>query len=277
MEMSYICRPMQKVLFIVIAAFLFVGCTDYSKVLKSKDYNLKFEKAKEYFHKGSCSKALPLLEELLSLFRLTSKGEDVYYYYAKTNYCIGEYYVAGYYFKSFVKTYPGSTRTEECHFLGAMCNVMNSPEPTLDQTDTKRAIDDLQMFMNRYPESPRQDTCDNLVKGLRNKLETKAMDGAKLYYQLERYNSAKVTFGNILIDYPDTEFKEEVLFMMVKSSYKLADNSIESKKEERFKETMKSYHKFANAFPESQDLKEAESFYYASLKELERIKTKNEL
>ena len=275
--MNYICRPMRNLVFILISLFLFTGCSEYSKILKSKDYNLKFEKAKEYFNDGQCSKALPLLEELLSLFRLTSQGEDVYYYYAQTNYCIGEYYVAGYYFKSFVKTYPGSKRVEECQFLGAMCNVMNSPEPALDQTETSKAIDELQTFMNRYPESPRQDTCNTLVKTLRQKLETKAMNGAKLYYQLERYNSAKVAFGNVLVDFPDTRFKEEVLFMIVKSSFLLADNSIESKKEERYKETIKSYHKFANAFPNSKELNEAESLYYASLKELEKIKTKNEL
>lgn len=276
-EINYICRPMNKVLVIIISGILALGCSDYSKILKSKDYNLKFEKAKEYYHDGECSKALPLLEELLSLFRLTAKGEDVYYYYAKTNYCSKEYFVAAYYFKNFVKTYPGSERAEECLFLGAMCNVLNSPKPTLDQTETIKAINDLQLFMNRYPESSQQDTCNTIIQGLRKKLEVKALNSAKLYYHMERYNSAQVALGNLLIDYPDTQFKEEILFLMVKASFMLADNSIQVKKEERFKETLKSYYKFADAFPDSDEFKEAEGFYNTALKELDKIKTNQEL
>lgn len=264
---------MRNLFAIIIAVFLLTGCTEYSKVLKSNDYNLKFEKAKEYYHSGDCTKALPLLEELLSLFRLTSKGEDVYYYYAQTNYCIGEYYIAGYYFKSFVKTYPGSPRAEECSFLGAMCNVKNSPEPALDQSETRKAIDELQLFMNRYPNTPKQDTCNALIRTLRNKLEIKALRGAKLYYQMEQYKAATVSLKNVLIDYPDTRYKEEVMLYIVKSNYMLASNSIESKKEERYTETIESYRKFANAFQTSGKLKEAEMMYIDSVEQLEKIKS----
>ncbi len=256
---------------IVALSLLITGCTEYAKILKSSDYNLKFEKAKEYYNEGECAKALPLLEELLSLFRLTAKGEDVYYYYAQTNYCMGEYFIAGYYFKSFVKTYPGSPRAEECAFLGAMCNVKNSPSVSLDQSETVKAIDELQLFMDRYPETDKLDTCNSLIKSLRVKLETKALNSAKLYFKMEQYKAATITFKNVLVDYPDTQFKEEVLFFAFKSNYMLAINSIQNKKEERFRETIKSYHKFADAFPESRFLKEAGNMYDATVEELEEL------
>ncbi|MDA8556887.1 hypothetical protein N9K77_02145, partial [bacterium] len=50
--------------------------------------------SKESWFFGKCYKSLPLLEELMSYFRMTSKGEDVYYYYAKNQYCMGDYYLA---------------------------------------------------------------------------------------------------------------------------------------------------------------------------------------
>ena len=148
---------------------------------------------------------------------------------------------------------------------------MNSPEPSLDQTETKKAIDELQLFMNRYPNTAKMDTCNSLVKTLRDKLEVKALDGAKLYFQMEQYKAAKVALKNVLVDYPDTKYKDDVLLYMVKSNYNLAVNSIDSKKEERFKETIKSYHTFADAFQGSSKLKEAESMYNTAVKELEKI------
>lgn len=256
----------------IIAAFLFVQCSDYNKILKSKDYNLKFTKAVEYYEQGDCSKALPLLEELLSLYRLTSKGEDVYYYYAKTNYCLGEYFVANYYFRSFVKTYPGSPRAEECAFLGAMCNVKNSPVWSLEQSETVNAIESLQLFMNRYPESSKRDSCESIIGSLRDKLEKKAFEGASVYYKMENYKAASVAFKNVLQDYPDTGYKEDLLFLIVKSDYLLAQNSIDKKKDDRYRESIESYLKFADAFPESTKLKEAEVYYNRAMAALGRTK-----
>lgn len=232
---------------------------------------MKYNKAVEYYNEGDCGKALPLFEELVSLYRLTEKGEDVYYYYAHTNYCLREYFVANYYFKSFVKTYPGSPKAEECAFMSAMCKVKNSPSPSLDQTETSKAIDELQLFMNRYPTSQHVDSCNNLILKLRDKLETKAINGAKLYMQMENYKSASVAFANVLKDFPDTKYKEEAMFLTLKSNFLLADNSIESKKFERFKETINSYRKFASLFPESKYSREAESYFTASNKRLEDL------
>ena len=53
------------------------------------------ELEKEYYEKNQCYRSLPLLDELMSYFRMTNKGEEVYYYYAKTQYCMGDYYLAG--------------------------------------------------------------------------------------------------------------------------------------------------------------------------------------
>ena len=103
-----------------------LSCSDYNKILKGTDYNLKYEKLWSTMKITSVTNPLPLLEELMSYFRMTTKGEDVYYYYAKNQYCMGDYYLAGYYFKRFVKNFPQSSRVEECAFNSAICLMMNS-------------------------------------------------------------------------------------------------------------------------------------------------------
>jgi len=251
---------------------LLISCSEYNKVLKGSDYNLKFEKAIEYYNNDQCYKSLPLLEELMSYFRMTSKGEDVYYYYAKNHYCMGDYYLAGYYFKRFVKNFPQSVRVEECAFNSAVCLMMNSPDYYLDQSESYKAIDEFQLFMSKYPNSYLVDSCDKMVSDLRGRLERKSFEKGKLYFKMEKFRSATIALNTTILEFPDTEFKEEVLFLILKSNFLFASNSVESKKVERFEESIKSYYTFVDSFKNSKFVNEAESFYLSTIDELEKLK-----
>ena len=154
--------------------------------------------------------------------------------------------------------------------MSANCKVQASPKSSLDQTYTMGAINELQSFMNRYPATTRKDTCNLIIDNLRDKLEIKAFESAKLYYHMESYEAATVTFANMLSDYPDTDYREEALYLMVMSNYNLALNSVDQKKVERFEETIKSYTKFVDNFPSSKKLKELESFYTNALEEIKK-------
>ena len=62
--------------------------------------------------------------------------------------------------------------------------------------------------------------------------------------------------------------KHEVITVQI-----VADsNSVETKKVQRFEETIKSYHNFVDSFGRSGRLKDAENYYLSSLKELEKLK-----
>ena len=268
-------RFMQKVQnfilsFLLIVA-LFVGCSDYNKILKGNDYELKYKTAVELYKKGDCMKALPLFDELTSMYRFTSKGEEVFYYYAHTSFCVDDYPVAEYYFKSFVKSYPNSKHAEECAFMAAICKQRESPYYNLDPTSTKQAIDELQLFLNKYPESSYKDTCNLLMDKMRDKLEKKYYEQAKLYYNTENYKSAAVAFENLVKDYPDNEYVEESYYYIVKANYWYAFNSIDSKKSERYSETIKSYLTFVGYFKNSKYLRELENLYNNSLEQIEKL------
>ena len=157
--------------------------------------------------------------------------------------------MAAYYFKNFIKTYPTSSHAEECAFLTAYCYYLNSPEPSLDQSNTLKAIEELKLFANRYPKSDKVAECNNLIDMLRDKLEVKAFNNSKLYFHLTYYKAAVVAFNNLIKDYPDTRFKEEAYFFILKSNYLLALNSIESKRKERFENTLSAYNDFEEYRP----------------------------
>ena len=253
-------------------AIVFAGCSKYQRILKSNDFEKKFEVATAYYENGKYQKAFPLYEELITVFRGTSKAEDVYYYYAYCNYKLGDYMLAGYHFDNFVRTFPRSERAEDAQFMNAKCYFLDSSEPSLDQASTKKAVDELQIFINKYPESPKVDECNDLMDRLRFKLETKAYNGAKLYYSLKEYKAAIFALRNTLGDFPDTRHREEISFMILRSSYMLADNSVEAKKIERFESTLRECDAFMEKYPRSSDLKNAESIKEDSRKELLKLR-----
>lgn len=274
-HMYYICRMFWKILVGALLIAMLGGgltsCSKYNKLLKSQDVELKYEKALEYYAEEDYQRALPLFEELIAVTRGTSRSETVYYHYAYCYYGIRDFYLASFYFDTFAKTYPNSDKVEECTFMSAYCHYMNSPITSLDQSDTKRAIDKFQLFLEKYPETHRKDTCNALVGELVGKLETKAFENAALYHQIQQYKSAVVALNNVLKDYPNTEYKEEVLFMILESNYLLATRSVESKKHDRLKNTVKSYHNFVDSFPNSQKVGKAENIFENTVRELERI------
>ena len=240
---------------------LTTSCSKFQHALKSNDMNLKYESAEKYYQKEDYYRALQLLEELMTVYRGTSRGEQVYYYYAYSNYHIGDYIMASYHFNNFLTSYPTSKYSEEIQYMYAYCFYLDSPNPSLDQTSSLDAIDKFQLFINRYPKSPRVAEANQLIDELRMKLETKAFNNAKLFYKTDNYKSAVTALQNVLIDFPASIYKEEILYLVFKSSYYFAVNSIESKQLLRLNDSKENYLKLVDAFPQSKYLREAEHLF----------------
>jgi len=213
--------------------------------------DFKYEKAVEYFNDGEYEKAYPLFDELLILYRGSEKAADVYYYYAMCSFEIGDYILAAYHFKNFAKTFPTHTKTEMAYYMVGFCHYLESPEFSLDQDYTFRAINDLQLFANLYPSSDMLLSTNELIEELRAKLEKKSFERAMQYFNMEYYQSAVVSFDNVIDDYPDTEFREEAMFHKCIAAFKLAENSISEKQLQRYIESRTAFLDFTEYFPES--------------------------
>jgi outer membrane protein assembly factor BamD len=257
--------------FILLSSMLAISsCSSYNKLVKSTDYNKKYDAAIDYYDKKEYTKALGLLEELVSIYRGTAKGEKIMYYYAYSTFAIGDYLLAGYHFNNFVKTFPATDKTEECAYMNAYCYYLESPRYSLDQTDTKNAIKEMQSFINKYPESKRKEECNNLILKLREKLEMKYYEISKQYYFLEDFNAAITSFEILLKDYPDTKYREELMYLLVKTNYVYASKSINRKKIERFNAAIDSYNKFVSYFPANSKYgQELEGYFSNAKKQLE--------
>jgi outer membrane protein assembly factor BamD len=264
-------RFFNVLVFLVSFAWVLSGCSEYNKVLKSTDINYKFTKAKEYYDSAYYYKSLPILEELIGLTRGTQQAEEVYFMYAKSHFGVKDYYLANYYLKTFTKTFANSPKAEDCLFLAAECSYELSPTYSLDQTDTRNALDEYQIFLDKYPNSHLKDSANHQMERLNLKLERKAYENAYQFAKTLKYKAATSALKDFLKDYPGSVYREEAMYLIVKCQYMLADGSIEEKKLERMRAVAENYRTFAAAFPESKFLSDAESYFRKSEKQVEKL------
>ena len=246
---------------LLFVTVLFSACSDYQKILKGTDYTLKRKTAIELYQKKDYQRAYPLLEELVAFTRGTASAEDIYFYYCYCNYYLDDLVTAGYHFEQFAKTYPASERAEEAAYMHAYCYYLGSPHYSLDQTNSQRAIEEMQLFINNYPNSTRINTCNELIDKLRVKLEKKDFEHAALYYRMMDYKAATLAMKNFLEQYPASQYKEEAMFTIIKASFLLAENSVETKKMERYKAVMDEYNSFFDKFATGKYADQAKSIY----------------
>ena len=232
---------MKKFLALFTIVLLFSSCSEYQKALKSEDVGVKFEVATKKYEAKKYNKAIRLFEQIAPVYKGKPQAEKMFYMYCQSLYKTKQYYLAGYQFESFVSSYPKSQKIEEASFLGAKCFVQLSPVYSLDQTDTYKAVDKLQNFIDTYPESQSLAEANVMAKTLREKLEKKAYENAKIYNTISDYKAAMVAFDNFIINFPGTPYKEKALYYKLDSAYNLAINSIPSKMEDRLKNAKQAY------------------------------------
>lgn len=260
---------------IACVLFLLASCGgDYRKIQRSTNSEAKYNAAVAYYKSGNYLKALPLFETLISVYRGTDREQDVYYYYAYTNFKLNDYVMAGFYFSSFYHTFPHAPRAEECEYMNAYCDYLDSPAYNLDQTDTKKSIEAFQTFVDDYPNSIRLKEADKYIDQLNAKLERKYFEISKLYYTIEYYHAASVSLTNYIKSYPNSQYDEEASFLIIKSDYLYAINSVLNKKSERLQNVIDTYLKFIDAYPKSNYLSEAQKLYDNSVTLKSQLNTK---
>lgn len=240
-------------LYIVLIILVLVSsCGEYEKLLKSSDYDLKRDKAKEYYAEGQYVKATELFRQILPRYRATEEAEELNWMNAQSYYGMKDFFMAGSYYKSFIDQFPFGVHAEEAYFLAGMCDYKISPRPELDQENTLNAIEGFNIFINKFPNSARVEEARTLVKELEDKLVNKSYLSARLYYDRGQYKAAIVALSNSLKEYADTKYREEMLFLKMNSLFLYAEKSYVNKQRERYQDTMDDYYSFMEEFPESQ-------------------------
>ncbi len=258
----------RKLIYIIVVSIVLFSCSEYEKVLKSTDADLKYKKAMEYYADEDFGRALTIFEQIQMVTRGTPKNDTVLFYLANCYYQQNDFILAGSNYKNFTRIYANSPFAEQAEFMVGYCNYMMSPRAELDQTETLLAIESFRLFMVKYPYSEKVADCKKLITELNEKLVKKSYLSAKLYYDLGDFKSSIIALNNSLADFPDTKYREEMMFLILKSNYLLAEGSVESKKRARYQSTLDEYYSFISEFPESDFRKEVNKIYQDTVDKL---------
>ena len=259
----YFCGMKHKTGWLIFSLALFVAAScksEYEVVRTSGDSELILKEAFKYYEAKDYQRALSLFDLVLNALRGDARAEQAYYQYAYCHYNTKQYTLAAFYFKNFANTFTNSPQREETAFMSAYCNYLLSPTHRLDQGNTQSAIDEFQLFVNLFPNSKRVQECNKLIDELRRKLEEKAFAEGELYFNLRQYQSAVISFNNLLREYPESADGERVRYLIAKSSFLLSENSVIEKKVERYNECIARCKEFEEKYPKGEYTKEVKQF-----------------
>ena len=249
-------QKIKNLAYLLLFSLLINSCGEYQKVLNKGTVEEQYKMAVKMYESKKYDKALRLFEKVTPTYRGKPQMERIQFMVAQSNFNTKSYNLAGYYFDRFTKNYPKSSKKEEAAFLSAYSYKLASPRFSLDPTDTEKALNAFQGFINTYPTSSRIEEANKHYKEIRYKLQKKEFEIAKTYYRnaeydLRNYKAAIQALDNLLGDYLGSEFKEEALFYRLKAAHDFVLKSTRRKKEVRIKDAKKAYEKLKRNYPNS--------------------------
>jgi outer membrane protein assembly factor BamD len=262
-------------LYSFICLALLSSCGGFEKIRKSSDVNYKLTKANEYFEKKDYQHANELYKELLPIMKSTRNYEALYFKYAYTYYYMKDYLDASYFFKNFTENFPSGKDAEEAEYMSAVSLAKYAPKYSLDQTNTVKALESMQSYVNRYPNSTRIVEANGYIDASRKKLETKQASAAKLYYNISKYQAAVVAYKSVMRNYPDSPNTDLYEYMIMRSMYKYARLSIPEKQEERYATAISVYKELKDSYPQSKYLPEADKLYTEANNSVKKIRNEH--
>ncbi len=263
-------------LLVAVLLSLFCSCSPYEKVRKSSDINFKLSKANEYYDRKWYHRANELYRDLLPVMKGTKNYEAMFYRMSYTFYNTGDYLSASLYFKTFVDYFPNSKDAEEAEYMHAVSLYKVAPKATLEQTNTIKAMEAMQSFINQRPESKYVTEANKYIDDARKKLEQKEAGAAKLYYNIggyiPSYKAAAIAYKDVMNTYPESPNNDFYQYMIVRSLYRYARSSVESKQEERYTSVVGAYNDLKQMYPNSRYLQESEKFVTLANNNIKRLR-----
>ena len=265
---------MKKATYILtLMAILLTSCAgEYNKVLKSTDYNYRYEYAKQSFVEGKYQRAVTLLQDLITMKKGTDDAQESLYMLAMAEFMTHDFESASATFKKYHQTYPKGLFAEQAMFYVGESLFQSAPEARLDQTPTIGAINAYQEFLDLFPYSQRRQVAQDKLFELQDKLVQKELLSAQLYYNLggyfgninanneSNYIASIITAQNALKSYPYSKWREDFALVIMKSKFELAENSSEDKRVERYRDAEDECYGFLNEYPESKHTALAQKF-----------------
>lgn len=125
-------------------------------------------------------------------------------------------------YREFLAFYPQNEHAHRAQFQLAMAYFQQMRGPERDQTDTKNAIQELSVYVQRYPDKPLIGEARQKLREARDRLSMSEYRVGYFYYRTQRwYPGAIDRFVTILRDDPEFTRRDAVYFYLAQSLLKV--------------------------------------------------------
>ncbi len=245
-----------------------------SKRVTFESFDQHYERALKYYNNRQWLSAAGLFEELYPLSLGTPRADTILYLFAHSYYQNGDFNMAAFHFRDYVKRYPNSERTEDAFYYCISAIYRTSPEYYLDQTNTDYAIEQIKTYVQAYPHNKHIDECNQMLDDLRLKLAKKDLEVIKLYYNTDHYEACQISAVNFFNEYSYSPLMPEAIYYLILNNFEYAKRSTERKKYERYKACFEACKKMELLYPESKYHKEVSKISQEVSKQLEKYNKK---
>lgn len=244
------------------------------KIVSYATFEESYHRAVQLYNKENWLSAAKVFEELYPLSFGTKYGDSILFMFADCYMRNHNYQLAAFHFKDYARRYPGTERAETAQFNCVKAIYAVCPDYNVDQSETMLAIDEINSFIQQFPQSKHVEECNKMLDELRETLAQKDFEIFKLYYNMEQYEAAQIAGRNFLKSYSYSKLAEEAMFLIVKNNYEYASKSVRGKQLERYRACTDAFDAFFARFPESTYLGEAESMARNSAQVIEKLMSK---
>ena len=120
-------------------------------------------------------------------------------------------------FREFLQFYPTSMRADYAQYKLAMSHFEQMRAPERDQTETREAVKEFDVFFTRYPNSPLAPEVKKNWRIARDRLSEASYGVGLHYYRSRWYPGAIDRFREILKDDPEYTGRDSVYFYLAES------------------------------------------------------------
>ena len=169
-------------------------------------YKTRFDDGLAFFEEEKYVKASQQFNIIVDRASHTDLGDDALFFLAESYFLNKDYDLALVEFEKLVSRMGFSPYIEKSRWRICETLMLLSPNFYHDQESSKKAIAQIQDFLDDFPNSEYSKDADKLINELRTRLAEKNMETGKLYVKLKAYDSAIVSYKIVVNEFYDTKF-----------------------------------------------------------------------
>lgn len=236
---------MKRIILYLFVSILLANCSSSvdTTTLTAEEH---LEYAKGLMVDEDFEDAVREFESILLQYAGSAVNDDAQYFLALTYYKREQYLLAAYEFSKLIRDIPTSVFVQDAQFMLAESYYQLSPDYQLEQSYSKKAIEEFQAFVEFFPLHPKVEEAEKKIDELYAKYAEKEYNSARIYEKMEFYSAAINYYEMVKDTYHDSEFAPL-------AHYKLIQLLVTR---ERTDEALRNIAEFLRKYPEDENVQE---------------------